>query len=105
MDEDILYQRLVKLGDLIGDGCHLETDGKWIEKEYRDTLKLLGLLPKKSVQRDSKSIDEFMIKRLQNIDCVCGGNLSQSRKGSFIAECIVCGKRYKLGSRKRGEKC
>lgn len=32
-----LYDRLIRLGDLMGDGCHLEPDGKWIEREYRDT--------------------------------------------------------------------
>lgn len=63
--KDILYQRLIKLGDLIGDGCHLEPDGKWIEKEYRDTIRLLELSHKKSVKRDTKSINEFMDKRLQ----------------------------------------
>ena len=34
---EYLYDRLIRLGELMGDGCHLEADGKWIEKEYRDT--------------------------------------------------------------------
>ena len=94
-----LYDRLIRLGDLMGDGCHLEPDGKWIEREYRDTLKLLGLSPKKSV--DTSSINEFMEKWLQEVRCECGGELFQSRKGSFIATCSICRKRYKLGARKR----
>ena len=100
--KNYLYDRLIRLGDLMGDGYHLEPDGKWVEKEYRDTVRLLGLSPKKSVHRDTKSINEFMEKRLQEVRCECGSKLFQSRKGSFIAECIVCGKRYKLGARKRG---
>lgn len=95
-----LYDRLIRLGDLMGDGCHLEPDGKWIEREYRDTVRLLGLSPKKSI--DTASINEFMDKRLQDVRCECGGKLLQSRKSSFIANCSVCGKRYRLGVRKRG---
>ncbi|AVM69726.1 hypothetical protein C3V36_11040 [Lachnospiraceae bacterium oral taxon 500] len=101
-DKKYLYDRLIRLGDMMGDGCHHEPDGKWIEREYRDTLKLLGLSPKKSVKRDTKSINKFMEKRLQDVRCECGGKLFQSRKGSFIATCSICGKRYKLGARKRG---
>lgn len=104
-NNDYLYERLVKLGDLMGDGCHLESDGKWIEKEYKDTMRLLGYLPQKTMHRDSNSINEFMDKRLQSVNCECGGKLSQSRKGSFIAKCNVCGKRYKLGARKRRNLC
>lgn len=98
-DKKYLYDRLIRLGDMMGDGCHHEPDGKWIEREYRDTLKLLGLSPKKSV--DTPSINEFMEKRLQEVRCECGGELFQSRKGSFIATCSICRKRYKLGARKR----
>lgn len=54
-DTEYLYDRLIRLGDLMGDGCHLEPDGKWIEKEYRDIVRLLGLSSKKSVHRDTIS--------------------------------------------------
>lgn len=99
-DKSHLYNRLIRLGDLMGDGCHLEPDGKWIEDEYKSIVRILGIGPKKSVKRDTKSIDVFMNKRLQEVRCECGGKLLQSRKGSFIANCSICGKRYRLGSRK-----
>ena len=44
-DKAYLYERLIKLGDLMGDGCHLESDGKWIENEYKQTMRLLGFKP------------------------------------------------------------
>lgn len=37
-DKAYLYERLIKLGDLMGDGCHLEPDGKWIENEYKQSV-------------------------------------------------------------------
>ena len=95
-----LYKQLVRLGDMMGDGYHLEPDGRWIEKEYRNILKLLGISTEKpwsSKKRDTKSINEFMEKRLQEVRCECGRKLYQSRKGSFIATCSICDKRYKLG--------
>ena len=55
-----LYERLIKLGDLIGDGCHLEPDGKWIENEYRQTMRLLGFKP--SVKK--KAIHTFSNRRI-----------------------------------------
>ena len=95
--EDFLYNQLIKLGDMMGDGLHLEPDGKWIEKEYRRIAKVLGLLPK----RDTSSIDEFMNKRIKEVKCNCGGDLKQVRKGSFVAKCISCGNKYRLGSKKK----
>lgn len=95
-DKDFLYKQLVKLGDMMGDGLHLEPDGKWIEKEYRQTLICLGMLPTKNTEK----IDGFMNKRIKDEKCVCGGNLKQIRKESFIAKCIECGKKYKPGVKK-----
>lgn len=34
-DRDILYQQFIKLGDMMGDGLHLEKDGRWIAREYK----------------------------------------------------------------------
>ena len=72
-----LYKQLVRLGDL-----SISTEKPWASKT-----------------RDTKSINEFMEKRLQEVRCECGGKLYQSRKGSFIATCSICDKRYKLGVR------
>lgn len=100
-DNRQLYDQLIKLGDMMGDGLHLEPDGEWIKKEYRKILRSLGLLPKKTVHRDSSSIDKFMVKRVETVKCNCGGDLKQTRKGAFIAQCVVCGNKYRLGSRKK----
>lgn len=89
MNEDILEDRLVHLGDMMSDGLHREHGGKWIEKEYKETLKALGLL--ESVKR----------KNIKEVKCTCGSELVQSRSGSFIGKCVKCGKKFILGSRRR----
>lgn len=98
-----LYERLIKLGDLISDGCHLESDGKWIENEYKQTMRLLGIKSpvKKKRQYAPSQIDEFMKKRCIDVACECGGELRQTRKGAFTAKCTNCGRKYKLGKRIR----
>lgn len=98
MDENMLEDKLVHLGDMMSDGLHREPGGKWIEKEYKETLKALGLL--ESVNNSDK-INEFMVKRLKEVKCTCGSELVQSRSGSFIGKCIKCGKKFILGSRRK----
>lgn len=99
MDKDLLEDRLVRLGDMMGDGLHLEPEGKWIEKEYKKTLKALGLL--NPVKRNNDKINEFMDNRLKEVKCTCGSELIQSRSGSFIGKCNKCGKKFILGSRRK----
>lgn len=96
--EDAL-RRLVKLGDMMGDGLHLEPGGGWITKEYRRAMKQAGMMPTKP--RDTTGIDEYMAKRVTEEKCNCGGTLEQTRKGSFRAKCIVCGAKWQLGGRKQ----
>ncbi len=100
-NEDFLYNQLIKLGDMMGDGLHLEPDGKWIEREYKSVCRALGLIKNKPRQNRSPQINEFMAKRVQAVKCDCGGNLKQTRSGSFIAKCEQCDKKYRLGSRKK----
>lgn len=99
MNEDILEDKLVRLGDMMSDGLHLEPEGKWIEKEYKETLKALGLLEPVKRKNNSEKINEFMTKRLKEVKCTCGSELTQSRSGSFIGKCKKCGKKFVLGSR------
>lgn len=98
-DRDFLYSQLVKLGDMIGDGLHLEPHGKWIEKEYHRTCVALGLIEKKP--RDNAKVDDFMRGRTDSVKCDCGGVLKQTRSGAFIAKCKKCGAKYRLGGNKR----
>ncbi|WP_434340225.1 hypothetical protein [Motilimonas cestriensis] len=89
-----LHKQLVKLGDMMGDGLHHESDGKWIKAEYRRTLKALGLLPK--AKRNIAGIDAAMAKRVSEVNCQkCGGQLKQTRSGSKRAQC-QCGAKYQL---------
>lgn len=104
MSKDFLWDQLIKLGDMMGDGLHLEPGGKWIEKEYRNICIQLGLIEKKPKTYNSKSINEFMIKRLREVKCDCGSELKQSRSGSFVAKCLKCDKKYRLGARKKSKK-
>lgn len=101
MEEDVLEDSLVRLGDMMSDGLHLEPGGKWIEKEYKKTLKALGLLEPTKQKNNSEKINEFMAKRLKEVKCTCGSELIQSRSGSFIGKCSKCGKKFILGNRKR----
>lgn len=90
--------RLVTLGDMMGDGLHCEPGGAWITKEYKRTLKEAGIIPTRNYNPDK--INEFMQKRVNEIKCSCGGILKQTRKGSFRASCILCGKLWQLGHKK-----
>jgi len=97
--EDAL-RRLVKLGDMMGDGLHHEPGGEWIEKEYRRAMKQAGIAsPRK--RSDPSSVNEFMERRVAEEKCTCGSPLKQTRSGSFRAKCVECGKVWQLGGKKR----
>lgn len=90
-----LHNQLVKLGDMMGDGLHHEPDGKWINREYKQTLKALGMLPKKA--NNSEVINARMIERVNDVPCgKCQGKLKQTRSGSKRAVCISCGGKWQL---------
>ncbi len=90
-----LHNQLIKLGEMMGDGLHLEPGGKWIEKEYKLAAKALGLLPKK--KNNNAAINERMIQRVKECQCgKCHGQLSQTRKGSKRAQCAQCGTKWQL---------
>ena len=93
--EDYLHNQLIRLGDMIGDGLANEPDGKWINKEYRQTLKALGMLPKR--KNNSKVINNRMEVRVKDAPCgKCQGQLKQARSGIKRATCIQCGAKWRL---------
>lgn len=96
--KDFLHRQLVKLGDMMGDGLHLEPDGKWISKEYRQTAKALGLLPKRTTNVDG--INKAVANSLSQHKCKCGGELKQTRSGSKRVQCVLCDARYELKFKK-----
>ena len=96
-----LYRDLVKLGDMMGEGLHLEPDGKWINREYKVTMKALGLLPKQKRRNNTDQINKKMVEALITIKCPeCKGELKQTRSGSMKAKCHTCGSIFKVLHRK-----
>lgn len=96
-----LHSDLVKLGDMMGDGLHLEPDGKWIEADYRRVCKALGYIPKR--HSNVAAINQGMQKLISAFKCKAGGCTStsakQSRSGSMRLVCNECGAKYQA---KRG---
>ncbi|EPV7678106.1 hypothetical protein PO591_20700 [Escherichia coli] len=78
-EEKVLHQRLIQLGDMMGDGLHYERDGQWITREYKATLRALGLLkaPKrKHNPTKTLAVDEQMAQRVKDVACTqCAGKL------------------------------
>ena len=88
-----LHSQLVKLGDMMGDGLHLESDGKWISAEYKRTLRALGMLPKKN----NDTLNARMCLRIEQEKCgKCGQALKQTRGEAKIAICVGCGTKWRL---------
>lgn len=101
-DKKHLHWQLVKLGDMMGDGLHLEPGGKWISRDYNKVAKALGLLKETPAQKEMKAkkramIDERMQQRVSEVSCKkCEGELKQTRKGSKRAQCVGCGAKFQL---------
>lgn len=98
-DKEFLHRQLIRLGDMMGDGQHLEPGGKWIEREYAKVMRALGMLPKKP--RNTAAINDAMTRRVAEVPCACGAALRQVRKGSLVGVCSRCGKKYRLLEQKR----
>ena len=105
-DRKHLSAQLVKLGDMMGDGLHYESDGKWIPAEYRRVAKALGhKMPSKPRANNSVAINERMQQRVKEQPCIeCGSELKQTRSGSTKAACTQCGMRFTLLVVRKGKK-
>lgn len=101
-DKDYLHRQLIKLGDMMGDGLHLEPDGKWISQEYRRVAKALGYPVSPSRKSNVAGINEAMKEALKTAKCQCGGKLKQTRSGSYRAKCIApnCTNKYQFKSKR-----
>lgn len=97
-DKQHLHRQLVKLGDMMGDGLHLEPGGKWISRDYSRVMRALGMGPARA--NNSAAINERMAKALPTMKCECGGALRQTRSGSMRAQCVDCRQRYQVKRRK-----
>lgn len=95
-NDDFLYNQLVKLGDMMGDGLHHESDGKWIEKEYKAITKVLMPEVFADIRKKKRdNVDKQMAELLLKNKCECGGILAQVRKGVKVSVCLLCGKKYR----------
>lgn len=94
-DNDFLHRQLIRLGDMIGDGLADEPGGAWIKREYAQTMRALGIAPKR--RNRSAQIDERMQQRVAEVKCqACAGELKQTRAGSTRAKCGACGALFQL---------
>lgn len=96
-DKQHLHRQLVKLGDMMGDGLHLEPGGKWISRDF-PRLQAGHASPGDCPPRASRSaaINERMAKALLTARCECGSTLKQTRAGSMRAQCMTCERRYQF---------
>lgn len=105
-NNDFMWRQFVKLGDMMGDGLHLEPDGKWITKEYNRLSRILNPEIYQDIRkRKADAVNTRMAELLQSHKCTkCNGELKQSRKGSKVCYCTNCGIRYKASAKPNNSK-
>lgn len=99
--DDFNQRQFERLGDMIGEGQHLEPGGAWIAKEYRKLMKALGYTaPRKP--RDVEGINKRVAAYLEKspYSPCCSSGLKQTRSGSLRVVCEWCDKKYQLGPTK-----
>lgn len=97
-EKEHLWRQFCRLGEMMGDGLHYESDGKWIAKEYRKLAQILipEMKEENAISRKLKAanIDTQMAKLLEGKKCNCGGEIKQGRSGTKVAYCQKCNARY-----------
>lgn len=97
-----LHEQLIKLGDMMGDGLHYESDGKWIQKEYQKVLyALYPDIKKRKAEASTTRNNQRAKKVIMENKCTCGGILHQTRNGSLTLGCMVCENRFKIKKAKK----
>jgi hypothetical protein len=102
-DNKFEWSQFCRLGEMIGDGLHLEPDGKWISKEYNRLARLL-MPDVYEAQRTYKkeSVDKAVEEKLKQDKCPkCEGELKQTRSGCKVVKCQSCGSKFKYKSKKQ----
>lgn len=94
-NNDFEWNQFIKLGDMMGNGLHLEPGGKWITKEYNKLAKILipdlAVTSKKVKQETNLRLNESIQKRLEEVKCPeCNSELKQTRSGSKKVKCTGC---------------
>lgn len=73
-------------------------------REYKKAMKIVNPEGEKFIRQERNKALNKQIKELikeKKWKCICNSELKQSRSGSKILKCIVCGKKYKLGKKKK----
>ncbi len=93
--EASLHRDLVRLGDMMGDGMHLEPGGSWIAADYRRVMRALGHLPPR--RNTVEAINKAVSEQLKVTVCPgCLGALKQTRSGAKRVVCTCCGERFQF---------
>lgn len=100
--KDHLWKQFEKLGEMIGDGLHSESDGKWIVRDYNKLSKILLPDMWENVRKEQNKARNVAIEKVLKRDkCPnCQGEFKQSRSGSLVVECKICNKKYKYKIKK-----
>lgn len=95
LNNNDLHSQLIKLGDMMGDGLHLEPGGGWISREYKKILRQLEpeLFHKRDYTTRNLSVQRFCDKHKCS---VCSGTLEQTRSGSLRVICVTCKTKFQL---------
>lgn len=100
VNQEHLYNQLIKLGDMMGDGLHHEEP--WIAKEYKKVMNLLHPEINQEIRkRKADNVNIQMRALLLVKKCECGCAFKQARSGSKIAYCRGCGRRVKATSKRK----
>jgi hypothetical protein len=94
-----LYDQLIKLGDMLGDGLGHEPGEEWIAQDYRRVCKALGLTRPR--RNNGAAINVAVSKYLETNRCECGGLLKQTRSGAMRVFCTSCCRNYRLKTAKK----
>lgn len=108
-DNQHLWDRFIRLGEMIGDGLHYEEP--WISKDYKQLMKILcpptpeeKAIKSEIRRKKNENIDKQIQERLITDKCSkCNSDLKQTRKGSKVVQCVNkdCKARYQYRSKKK----
>lgn len=103
MSEKEMWDRFIRLGEMIGDGDH--ADMKNLKREYKRLM--LILIPETKVdlrtkaQERNRMIDEAVRAKLAELNCPkCNAVMRQVRSGSLTVKCSNCESKYKFKKKK-----
>ena len=106
-DKQHLWDRFIRLGDMIGDGDY----DPWVPREYKKLMKILcppteeeKQIKSENRRKRNENIDQQIKERLIKDKCSkCNSDLKQTRKGSKVVQCIneECKARFQYKAKKK----